>query len=442
MCSSDLILLVLEVLYYRDWAAARRLIIAGAAAGVAALPLHWESIRYSSFVRVNNELFDPTTAIDWHAVARNIYYNIEILAFPQRWFNDYRSLVNVWWPAVLIVALDPRRSRAGFYACATLLAQALLRLNTAGFGVAFDRVQHLFPLLAAPALAGFVVMHAGTRRLALAMLVVLGLYVQLDFRPVPHVATVRDFDATLVERVAAADGALVLVENSPHHILEQTADWRSPKTPFNVHFEGLLPGATGRRIYGQMWDGWAWNIFRGQVVAAGTFAGHRIDRTSPDRFEGEMRRWGVTRLFVWSDATRDYLARAQAFVERSRHDRWSEFELIGGDSRSVVVTSGSGRLARLSPLGADVELDNVSASAIVVVRTNFYPAWRATMGGQAIPLFSRAGQLAFTAPSAGSYVVRLEYPKRRGLMLGSLLAFIAGMFVLMSYPKGRRNSEF
>ena len=63
-----------------------------------------------------------------------VYYNVEILAFPHRWFNDYRSLANVWLPALLVMALAPGRSRAGFYACAVVLTQALLRLNTSEVG--------------------------------------------------------------------------------------------------------------------------------------------------------------------------------------------------------------------------------------------------------------------------------------------------------------------
>ena len=36
-------------------------------------------------------------------------------------------------------------------------------------------------------------------------------------------------------------------------------------------------GVAGQRFYSQMIDGWVWNIFRGQVVGAGTFAGRAID---------------------------------------------------------------------------------------------------------------------------------------------------------------------
>ena len=74
--------------------------------------------------------------------------DVEILALPHRWFNDYRSLANVWLPALLVMALAPGRSRAGFYAAAVVLTQVLLRLNTSEIGALFDRIQHMMPVLA------------------------------------------------------------------------------------------------------------------------------------------------------------------------------------------------------------------------------------------------------------------------------------------------------
>ena len=47
----------------------------------------------------------PGAPINWAFFARTFYYNVEILAFPHRWFNDYRSLANVWLPALLLVAV-------------------------------------------------------------------------------------------------------------------------------------------------------------------------------------------------------------------------------------------------------------------------------------------------------------------------------------------------
>jgi hypothetical protein len=288
----------------------------------------------------------------------------------------------------------------------------------------------MLPFLAGPALAGFVVRFSGTRRLAMALTVLIALYTATSFAPVPHVPNLRAFDPPLVDRIAAADGNMILVEVSPHRDMDSHPERRSARTPFHVHFEGLLPGVAGQRFYTQMWDGWTWSVFRGQVVGAGTFAGRAIGETPPAAFAAEMRRWGVKHLFVWTDATRDYLARSGFFVERWRGGLWSEFELPGVDTRAIVTTAGAGQLRALDFFGANVDLVDVTAGSRVVVRTNHYPAWRAEAGGREVRLYPVDGQMAFDAPSSGSYTVRLEYPRYYGLSMLALAAALVGLWVM------------
>jgi hypothetical protein len=429
------IFLALEALYFRDRWAAIRLVAAVGVAGVAALPVHWESLRYPAYVSFNNTVFSPGAPVDWLLFLQTVYYNIEMLAFPHRWFNDYRSLVNVWLPALVVVALSPSRSRVGFYAWAAVLAQALLRFNTSEAGALFDRIQHMLPVLAAPALAGFVLRFSGTRKLAIALVALIGLYVGTSFVPVRHVPDLRAFDPPLIDRIATLDGNMIVVEVSPHRDMDSDPVGRTPKTPFDVHFEGLLPGVAGQRFYSQMIDGWVWNVWRGQVLAAGTFAGRAIAGTPVDEFVAEMQRWGVRHLLVWTDASRDYLAGSGRFVERWRGGLWSHFELTGADLRSVVTTSGGGRLSHLDFLGGDVELFDARAGEPVVIRTNYYPAWRAYEGDREVPLYSSDRQLAFRAPKSGSSVVRLEYPRYRWLSLLALSAFALGVTALSRWPR-------
>ncbi len=268
------------------------------------------------------------------------------------------------------------------------------------------------------------------------MMVPLILYVATVFTPIRHVSELRAFDPALIDRIAASQGNLVLVEVSPHRDMDSHPTRRSETTPFDVHFEGLLPGVSGQRFYSQMIDGWVWNSYRGQVVGAGTFRGRPIAETPIADFDAEMARWGVKHLFVWTDASRDYLA-GGPFVERWRHGRWSQFERPDADVRAVVTASGSARLRNLDFLGADVELADVRTGEPVVVRTNYYPAWRAHAGEVDVPLYAAAGQLAFNAPSDGSYTVRLAYPRYRLLTCVALAALTAGLIGLTRWPKRR-----
>ena len=428
------IFLTIEAVYYRDWRALMRLAFAAVIAGVAALPMHWESLRYPQFVSFNNTVYDPQFTRDWGRFARLVYYNVEILFLPHRWFNDYRSIANVWLAALIVAAVLARGTRVGFYAWCAVFTQFILRFNTPEAGAGFDRIQHMFPMLTAPAFAGFVLGFGGTRALSLAIVAALALFVQTSFAPIRHVETLRDWDPPLIDRIAASDG-MVLVEISPHRDMDRHPTIRSQTTPFDVHFEGLLPFVAGQRFYSQSIDGWVWSIWRGQVVGAGTFRGQPIDETAPDTFVAEMEKWGVGHLFVWTEQTREYLGRDQRFRERWRGGRWSHFERIDADMRSVVTTSGTGRLANLDTLGGDVELANVAAGEPVVLRANYYPAWRATANDREVTLFDSGGQLAFRAPADGSYVVRLAYPRYRVLNMTAVAVFLVGLAAL-----GRRRA--
>ena len=71
-------------------------------------------------------------------------------------------------------------------------------------------------MLTAPALAGFVLRWAGTRKLAIALIALIALYVHTSFAPIRHVPELRAFDPALIDRIATLDGNMVLVEVSPH----------------------------------------------------------------------------------------------------------------------------------------------------------------------------------------------------------------------------------
>jgi hypothetical protein len=434
------IYLTIEAVYFRDWSAMRRLAAAGALAVVAALPTHWESLRHPEYVSFNNVAYAPDAPTNWPLVLRGVYYNVEILFLPNRWFNDYRSLANMWLPALVLAAVLPGRSRAGFFAWTAVATQFLLRLNTPEAGAVFDRIQHMLPLLTAPALAGFVLRCSGSRALAWALLAVLALFVQTVHVPVRHVPELRAFAPALIDRIAASDG-MVLVEVSPHRDMDADRVRRTPTTPFDVHFEGLLPGLAGQRFYSQMIDGWVFSSFRGQVVAAGTFAGRAIGETPDEAFVAEMARWGVRHLFVWTDASRDYLRDSGRFVELWRDGRWSHFERPDADVRAVVTSGGAARLRDLDLLSAAIDLADVPPDSVVIVRANYYPAWRAYVDDREIPLFSHEGQLAFRAPAAGRYTVRLEYPRYRWLSMLAVTALLAGLVGLTRWPRSTSGSH-
>jgi hypothetical protein len=422
--------LVLEALVQRQMRLLVRWFIAAATALVASLPQHWELLRYPGFFLTNNIVYEPVPW-DFLDLARRLYYNVEMLFFPHRWFNDYNGLTNICLPIVLWVAVRARREVVGFAARCLLLTIFFMTIDVPEFGgYLFARAVHMVAVFTPIVLAWFIAEQAGTRKLAWSLVALVGLYLGSAHPPIPHVTSVRDFDPALFDHVKTLDGPLVLLEGSPHRDLIVGPE-RSERTPFGTHFDALMVAETGRRFYAQEWDGFHWTPFRGQTVAAGSFRGRRIDATPVGEFVAEMRKWGVRHLVVWSTPTKTYLdAATQFFDRRWSSGLWAEYELRDPDVREVVVETGSGRLGNLTPLSGSVSLTDVREGETVVVRANYFPAWMASADSQPVPLRSLGGQLAFDAPRSGSYEVALTYPRRRGLILLSLAGLVLGCALL------------
>ena len=378
--------LAVEVLFYRDWRGGARSVVALGVAFVAALPLHWELVRYPAWFVTNNLYFEAPPSFDWPGLLRQIWWATEILALPWRWFNDYGGLTHVFLVVLAWMAWRDR-TRAGFYAWATLAIVLTLRFNSPQIGLVAGRQLHLLPVLVAPALAGFICRHApGGQAARLAVAAVVAMFVAVPYTAVPHVPDIRRFNPTLVDRIQRAGGHLVLVENNPHWDMISDRAVRTERSRFDVHFESLLPAATGKLFFGQPQDGYHRSRFRGYSLAGGGFRGLAIDAVPAQHFVAELRRWGVQHLFVWSARSQRYLASRPEFGLRWQERDWQEFELIDADPRSVATSSGQGSLRGLNPVGGEVVLHGVAAGTPVVVRTHFYPAWSASAAGHGVLL--------------------------------------------------------
>jgi hypothetical protein len=282
--------LILDALLARNAHAALMSIIAVATGIIVSLPLTWESWRYPAFFSFNNLLYTAPPGIDWKAAARNIYYNVELLWLPARWFNDYTGLALVLVPVTIMLAIVDR-SRVRFYAVAMLATEVVMRFETIYVGYVFRRPMHMLVVFCAAILAVLLVRHTGSARVRWSLAVVVVLYTQVWFHHVPHLRDVRDFNPQLIDRVAAAPGALVLLENNPHRNMNAEPGGATEPSLFGTHFEPLIAERTGRRLYaGGYSDGWQWNPWKGQVVAGGTFMGRSIGATPPDMFVAELQR--------------------------------------------------------------------------------------------------------------------------------------------------------
>ena len=164
-----------------------------------------------------------------------------------------------------------------------------------------------------------------------------------------------------------------------------------------------------------------------QLLSGGAFQGRPIARVPRADFMREMRRWGVGHLLVWSDAAIAYLRDDPDVALRWSGDHgWRDLVVLDADLRDVVRQPAPDISEILTPLGATVHLDQVNRGDRIVCARTIFRRGAHPLTEQRIPLFDDDGQLAFSAPRAGSYDVRLEYPQRHWLTLLALVAVVIG----------------
>lgn len=415
-------LLVVEGVFYRDARRLGRAAIAVAAGVATALPLTWESWRHPSYFTVSNADY-PSPPFVLAQFLRKVYYNIEILAMPWRWFNDFTGLTRVMLPALVFIGWTVR-NRAGYYAWAALAILGLGLLNSPVFGYALLRPVHLLTVLPVASLAAFFVQSRPPRYVLLLLTALVVVYLQMSWTEVPHLTDRRDADPVLVDHLQTLDGATILLENTFHRDMDGDPSRETQRTPFSAHFEAFLPTVTGKRFYAGLWDGWQWSVFRTNLLSGGAFKGRLITTLPRNDVTVELRKWGVRHVLVWSSAANAFFASHDRFVERWHHGLWTAYEYLDADPRSVVAATGAGSLSNLAPLEARVDLSQVRAGEVVVVRSNYYPEWTATVNGQPLRLFASGDQMAFRAPADGSYSVVLAYPRRLWLDIVALAALV------------------
>jgi hypothetical protein len=135
-----------------------------------------------------------------------------------------------------------------------------------------------------------------------------------------------------------------------------------------------------------------------------------------------LTKWGVVYLVVWSDCSKKYFSSFNELFDVYWQDNaWSIFRYTRADGRSVTMNTGEGWIAEESYFSKKIELRNVVKGETIVVRSNYFPTWKAFVDGVVIPTSNIGGQLGLTAPRDGSYSITLQFPKYR---LFSILAVI------------------
>ena len=240
-------LLLEAAVYYRDPRSPRPALAAGAFAAVAALPVHSETCGTRG-TRFQQHGLPARRAAAGGRFRPECVLQRRDPGVAQRWFNDYPEPGNERLAAGAgdTTAVTAGRRHRVFTRARCLLTKGSSRLNTPEAGAIFYRIQHMMPLVADPPSAGLVLNLAGRvggDRVA----AVIGL-TSPSVRPVRHVPNSASVQSRSIDPSPRPMASTHAGRDHPHRDMDSDPARRSVTTePFDVHFEGLLPGLAGQR---------------------------------------------------------------------------------------------------------------------------------------------------------------------------------------------------
>jgi len=253
------------------------------------------------------------------------------------------------------------------------------------------------------------------------------------------ISTMRDYNGPLFENIRKLDGHLILFENiTSDNLLFDKEDSRFRRVGHNhTHMASLMAMDTGKKFFSSTHEGWHETVFRGNCINTGVFRGQYISDVEIDEIEAVLQKWGIVYLVVWHKYSKRYFS---SFIFEDKFElywddnQWSIFKYRNADGRSVQMATGQGWITRETYFSKKIRIHNASQGDIVVVRSNYFPTWKAFYNGIHIPTLDIDGQLGFIAPANGSYTITLRFPKYLAFNILSVLTLF-GVGVLAGNRK-------
>lgn len=298
-----------------------------------------------------------------------------------------------------------------------------------------SRIVHLVPFLLSILLAGFLITNYEKKHFAFLsfglILSFICFYPVLIRKPYifRHGKPGNFYNRPLVETIKSLEGRYIAVENNQH--------WRhlGPGVIPNFHWLPLLQLETKKLFFSNFKDGYHHTSYRANSLEGGYFQGKRIDEWAVEDLNKILSKWGIRYLVVWNETTKKYFSDKTQFFEKIWHDvDWIIFKFRNSDIRSAVVDGkGQAEVIDNDFYEKQIMLFNCEKNSRIVVRSNYFPAWKGYYNNKEISVINFEGQIGFFAPDSGNYIVTMKYPRYTFFNILAILALM--LCVFLSYKR-------
>lgn len=260
----------------------------------------------------------------------------------------------------------------------------------------------------------------------------------------PRLKDIGSYSEDFKRRIGDLKGNLILFEGQGgyNHATESKLGRRSEKWSDDVHLVGVFALETGKDLFSTGIDGFHPSVFRANAITSGTYKGKFLSEYPVEEISALLKKWGIKYLVVWSNEARSYFGhQAHSYkriwnidtreLQRAGFEpvQWEIYEFLDADPRSVVVASGSGEIETGDYFTKILRMYGVERGAKVIIRTNYFPAWKAFWEKHEVNLFNEDGQLALRCPADGDLVIYLHFPKYKFLTMAAILSLLMCFFL-------------
>lgn len=444
-----LLLLGIEFLWHWRWQMVPRMAFVMVATFLITLTYTYAFVRYPSYFIQSDEIYAPVhytvaeiAAQSVEALPRVLDPHLWLLGKPVR----YQGLFIVSLPILAAVGWEEwRRSRtwataqAGRVALKVILAATVVMLATLVVSPSVDmfvsRIRFVLPLLLALIYAVWLTREPRFHPapvFVVAALLIATLPSRL-MQPLPHVPSLRAYNAPLLNQIEALDSRLILLESIGGYDLATEGEGSTQAQEASLHLESLFPFETSKSYMANNQEGYHHSIYRRNFFTSGAFRGRLLTDWPIEEIKAFLKQWGLQHLVLWSDIAKRYFGSDAAFHLLWTDGTWAIYEYADAQPGDVVAATGRGEIASLGYLNQEVHLTGMHRGELVTLRMNYFPAWRATYQGQPLALREKDGQMAFLAPADGDYTVHMSYPRYAGLSWLALLTLAVSGILCARY---------
>lgn len=385
-------------------------------------------LRYKDFFVFNTSVYrlkESASLINFFPVGLNLgvlYAN---------WFS-YATLVGIFLPLLLVLLFKLDSGRKYVFYTIFILLLFSFRFSLGWVEAFLNRMIIFLPFLFTTVFSLFLSIYLEKKNYSfLFLFLASAVYLfPFFFSPTPHIDNIYEFNRPLVTKLADTEVNKVLLEAHSPSIKP-----RIIKSPFKMHFEALITQTLKKPLLTTTGDGYALSIFRDNVLVSGVFRGRPLNEVEVDEFNRFLDKWGIENIVVWSRVAKDYFQQYPQLYKEERIDRrWTTFRYKYAREGNITFLGnrGKGTLTNNDYFEKILELKDVDKGETVVLRTNYFPEWRAFYEDRPIPIFNLDGQLAIQVPFDGEGEILFRYPKH---CLFTLLIFFA--FALAIIVEGK-----